>query len=304
MQTHIDTYKKPGHFIVTGSHNLLLNQSISQSLAGRIAILTLLPLSINELQHASLFDKNVDEVLLRGCYPALYAGSVLPIDWYKSYLNTYVERDVRQIQNITNLLKFQTFMKLCAGRVGQILNMSSLASDADLSVHAVQEWLSVLEASYIIFLLTPYYRNFSKRVIKAPKLYFYDTGLACSLLSITNSEQVFLNPARSGLFESYVIADFYKQRFNKGLNPNCYYWRDQSGYEVDCVLEYSNSLVPIEIKASRTFNKHFIDYLSRWNTIAGGQPQDNILIYAGDINQDASYGRLMSWQSIGALVQE
>jgi uncharacterized protein len=302
MQTHIDQAKKIGYFIITGSQNLLLNEAISQSLAGRIAILTLLPLSMEELKNNNLLPDTIDNALFRGSYPPVYTDAVLPLDWYRSYINTYIERDVRQIKNIMNLSTFQSFMRLCAGRIGQVLNITSLSNDSGMSTHAVRQWLSILEASYIIFLLQPYYRNFSKRTIKSPKLYFYDTGVACSLLSISSSDQIFSHYLRGNLFESYIIADFFKQRLNKGLNPDCYFWRDSAGYEIDCIIEKANKFIPVEIKANQTFNKNFLNYLTQWNTISTTKPEDNILVYGGDLDQNSPLGHIFSWRSVGNLL--
>ncbi len=304
MQGHIDTYKKKGHFIVTGSQNFALNESISQSLAGRIAILTLLPLSIQELHVSKLLPPSIDEAIFNGMYPSIYADSASPQDWYRSYINTYVERDVRQIKNISNLSMFQTFIKLCAGRIGQVLSLTSLSNDSGMSVPTVKQWLSVLEASYIICLVQPYYRNMGKRVIKSPKLYFYDTGLACNLLQISSAQQLFTHYLRGSLFESYIITDFIKQRFNEGLNSNVYFWRDQSDYEVDCIVEEYNKVVPVEIKVSQTFNPHFFEQLTKWNDIADSDQQNNILIYGGHTTQESKNGKLIGWQEAGYLYKK
>jgi len=302
MQTYIDKYKKIGHFIITGSHNLLLNESISQSLAGRIAILTLLPLSLQELQSAAVTPLEIDSVLFKGFYPGPNSTTMDPLLWYRSYLNTYIERDVRQIKNITSLADFQNFVKLCAGRVGQELNMTALSNDVGVSVPTISQWLSVLEASYIIILMQPYYKNFSKRLIKAPKLYFVDPGIVCSLLSITDTSQLFPHYLRGGLFESMIIADFYKQRFNQGLNPNCYFWRDQNGYEIDCIVEQPNLLRPIEIKVSQAYNTAALTHLTKWNEITETDPKNNVLIYGGDLDQPTQFGSIVSWRSIQGLV--
>lgn len=209
---------------------------------------------------------------------------------------------MRQIQNVTDLNTFQNFMKLCAGRVGQVLNITSLSNDTGMSVHAINQWLSVLAASYIIFLLQPYTRTWSKRITKAPKIYFYDTGVAASLLSISSPDQLFDHYQRGNLFESMIISDLYKQRLNAGLNPNCYFWRDKTGNEIDCIVEKNKHVIPIEIKVSQTFNKSFLDYLTRWNAISGTKSENNTLIYGGELNQQGSAGRIISWQSAGTLL--
>ena len=196
MQGFIDSHKKRGHFIVTGSQNFALTQSISQSLAGRIALLTLLPLSMSELKKANKLPESLDDALFNGMYPSIYANRVKPFDWYKSYVATYVERDVRQIKNVTDLSSFQQFMKLVAARVGQVLNLTALSNDTGMSVPTIKQWLNILEASYIIFLLQPFYNNLGKRLIKSPKLYFYDTGLLCSLLQLNSPDQLFAHHLR------------------------------------------------------------------------------------------------------------
>ena len=303
MQTHIDTHKKKGHFILTGSQNLLLNEKVTQSLAGRIAITTLLPLSIQELKDANLLTDSIDKILFLGLYPSIYSDNVGAYDWYSSYINTYVERDVRQIQNIGNLSQFQKFMQLCAGRVGQILNLSSFADDLGVSVPTVKQWLSILEATYIIFLLQPYYQNFNKRIIKAPKLYFYDPGIVCSLLNISNADQLFSYPLRGSIFESIIISDFKKQYYNLGKKPNCYFWRDQSQYEIDCIIETVLKRYPIEIKTSSTYNSRFLDHLSKWNTISDSNPKENILIYSGDNELNTDKGKIINWRNSGNIIE-
>lgn len=248
--------------------------------------------------------QTLDEAIFRGMYPSIYADGVSPHDWYRSYINTYVERDVRQIKNIANLSAFQTFMKLCAGRIGQVLSLTSLSNDCGMSVPTVKQWLSVLEASYIIYLVQPYYRNMGKRVIKSPKLYFYDTGLACNLLQVSSAQQLFTHYLRGSLFESYMISDFIKQRFNQGLNSNVYFWRDQSDYEVDCIIEEPNQVIPVEIKVTQTFNHHFFEYLTKWNDITDSNQKNNIIVYGGSINQETKNGRLVSWQDAGSLLKK
>ena len=302
MQTHIDLYKKRGHFILTGSHNLLLNQAITQSLAGRTAILTLLPLSIHELTQAQKLPNTIDDTLFTGQYPIFYTDSLSVVDWQRSYINSYVERDVRQIQRVIDLSIFQKFLRLCAGRIGQVLNINSLSNDTGMSTHTIKQWLSILETTYIIFLLQPYYRNLGKRVIKSPKLYFYDTGLACSLLSITNSDQLFTHHIRGHLFESFIIADFIKQRHNKGLNPNIFFWRDKTDYEIDCIVEDGASLTPIEIKVSQTFSSHFFDHFKKWNEFAHTDPSANILLYGGELSQPTKRGTLVGWKNAGDII--
>ena len=303
LQTNIDLNKKMGHFILTGSQNFALTESISQSLAGRIAILTLLPLSIAEIKEARLLPDNIDNAIFNGMYPAIYSNNVSPLDWYKSYINTYVERDVRQIKNITDLSAFQSFLKLCAGRVGQVLSLTTLSNDSGLSITTVKQWLSILEASYIIFLFRPFYKNLNKRVIKSSKLFFYDTGILCNLLSIVKTEQLFSHYLKGNIFESFIISDLVKQRYNKGLDPNLYFWRDQSDFEVDCIVEEAEKIIAVEIKSSQTHNPHVFDYLAKWNKIANTDLASNILIYTGSLQINTKDGKLINWKDAGNLLE-
>ncbi|HNA63044.1 MAG TPA: ATP-binding protein, partial [Rhabdochlamydiaceae bacterium] len=210
IQVHVDEWQKKGFFILTGSENILLNHHINQTLAGRIALITLLPLSIEELKDASLLTQELDEVLFQGFYPSLYAKKIDSREWIQSYIQTYVERDVRQLKEIMDLTIFQKFLRLCAGRVGQLLDLTSIGNDCGISAHTVRSWLSVLEATYVIFLLQPHHKNFNKRIIKTPKLYFYDTSIACHLLSIQSPKELQTHYLRGHLFESMILADLFK----------------------------------------------------------------------------------------------
>lgn len=301
IQVYIDEYKRKGFFILTGSQNFALNQAISQSLAGRIALLTLLPLSIKELRQGNLLPDSIDETIFKGSYPAMYADGVSARDWYRNYINTYIERDVRLLKNITDLGAFQHFMKLCAGRVGNVLKLTSLSNETGMSVTTIKQWLTLLQASYIVFLLQPYYHNIGPRLTKAPKIFFYDTGLACSLLGIETPDQLFTHYNRGNLFESMIISDLYKQRENKGMNPNIYFWRDKHDYEIDCIIEHPQKLVPVEIKASQTFNRSFFEHMNKWNQLTETDPGDNIIIYGGNDSQNTKNGRLVSWKTLGEL---
>lgn len=302
LQIYIAAHRTPGHFIITGSQNFLLNESISQSLAGRIAILTLLPLSIQELVQAKKLPKTIDDTLFKGFYPELHTKDMSLVDWYGSYINTYLERDVRQIKNVQNLDRFNYFMKLCAGRNGQILNLSSISDDLGISVTAVKQWLSVLQSCYIIFLLEPYYKDFRKRIIKSPKIFFYDPGIVCSLLNLTSSEQLFANYMRGNIFESMIITDLLKQQYSHGIRPSCYYWRDKSDFEIDCIIDQGGSITPIEIKVSKTADIDALKKLASWNTLTNTNPRDNVLVYGGDQNWDLDTGHIVSWHSVGTLI--
>ena len=222
-----------GQFIISGSQSFLLNEKISQSLAGRVAILHLMPFSLSELCVHGLKVESVEQIIFKGFYPRLYDKEIDPQDFYPNYIQTYIERDVRLLQNVQNLNLFVRFMKLCAGRAGQLLNLSSLANDTGVSVNTAKSWISVLEASYILFQLRPHHANFNKRLVKTPKLYFYDAGLVCWLLGIQTPQQLETHPLRGSIFETFVVADLMKSRLNAGERSGMYFWRDSNGNEVD-----------------------------------------------------------------------
>lgn len=284
IQEIVDKDDRPGRFILTGSHQLELHQAITQSLAGRTAILKLLPLSLLELQKAGL-QFSVDEYLLHGGLPRIYKGKLDPVKMYRNYLQTYVERDVRKLINIKNLDLFQKFLKLCASRVGQILNVHSLSNDLGVASQTINDWLSVLEASFIVFRLQPYFENFGKRLIKSPKIYFTDVGLATYLLDIENTIQIANNPLRGNLVENLVVLELFKARFNKGLDPHFYYYRDNTGNEIDVIYKFGNELIPIEIKAAQTFNEQFLKTLKFFQKLVKDRCQRGFLIYTGTQEQ-------------------
>lgn len=305
VQLEVDTKKRPGYFILTGSQNFLMNEAITQSLAGRTGILTLLPLSLDELKENKLLTKHYDETLFKGGYPRIYAEKFTPEELYPSYIHSYIERDVRQIVNVENTRTFQTFMRLCAGRVGQELNISDIATNCGISTLTVNRWLSILEASYIIFLLKPHFNNFNKRLTKSPKLYFYDTGIACSLLGIRSAQDLALSPFRGPLFECFIIADLYKQYYNLGLEPRLYFWRDTNGrIEVDCIIDRGIKLIPLEIKSGETIASNFFDGLAKWNDMTETDAANNYLVYAGQSTQQRNAGNLVSWKDSGTLISE
>ena len=284
IQEIVDSRDDKGLFILTGSHQLELHQAISQSLAGRTALLRLLPLSITELQTAGL-DFSLDEYLLYGGFPRLHKDKLDVTKFYSNYVQTYVERDVRRLINIKDLAMFQRFIKLCAGRVGQILNIHSLSNDLGMSSHTVKEWLSVLEASFLIFQLQPYFENFGKRVIKSPKLYFTDVGLLTYLLGIEELSQVNRDPLRGNLVENLVILELIKARLNQGFEPQIYFYRDSNMQEVDVVYQRGNQLIPIEIKAAKTFTRYFLKNLEIFGKIVGPRCGPGYLIYGGEQEQ-------------------
>lgn len=287
LQQVLDENKGKGRFIITGSNNFLLQENISQSLAGRVGYLYLLPLSINELPKHKL---SVNEQIHKGFYPAIYDknGQTDVSKYYLNYIRTYIERDVRLIRNVTDLYTFERFLRLCAGRTGQLLNMNSLAVETGVDNKTIGAWLSVLEASFVVFRLQPYHKNYNKRIVKMPKLYFYDTGVASALLGIENPAQLALHPFRGGLFENMIIVDFLKSRYNKGNPNNLYFWRDSLGTEIDLLVEKANSLLPIEIKSGQTITDDYFKSMSAWLRISG--MEKGWVIYAGDEKQVRSNG--------------
>ncbi len=303
MQTIVDREKKKGFFIVTGSQNILVHEAISQTLAGRIAILTLLPLSIDELDKAGLLSDKIESVVWKGSYPQVYGETLLPSRLYANYILTYIERDVRQMRQITDLETFQRFIRLCAGRIGQVVNFESLGNDCGVNHSTVKAWLSILEASYIIFLLYPYYKNFGKRLIKSPKIYFVDTGLACSLLNIKSEQELDNHYLRGGLIESFIISDLRKQRYNLDQQPNMYFWRDHSGNEIDCILDQIDP-IPVEIKAGKTVATDFFKAFNGWNELTQLSKQNQYVIYGGTDNQNWPQATVLGWKSAANLIRK
>jgi len=287
LQQVLDENKGKGRFIITGSNNFLLQENISQSLAGRVGYLYLLPLSINELPK---YKFSVNEQIHKGFYPAIYEreGQTDVSKYYLNYIRTYLERDVRLIRNVTDLYAFERFLRLCAGRTGQLLNMNSLAVETGVDNKTIGAWLSVLEASFVVFRLQPYHKNYNKRIVKMPKLYFYDTGVASALLGIENPDQLALHPFRGGLFENMVVVDFLKSRYNRGKPNNLYFWRDSLGTEIDLLVEQADSLLPIEIKSGQTITDDYFKSMSAWLRISG--MEKGWVIYAGAEKQVRSNG--------------
>lgn len=301
IQTITDDKDAVGQFIISGSQSFLLNERISQSLAGRVAILHLLPLGFTELQSDGRTFSSYEELIFTGFYPRIYHSAIEPRDFYPNYLQTYIERDVRLLQNIQDLNLFIRFMKLCASRTGQLLNLTALSNDAGITVNTVKAWISVLEASFIIFLLQPHHQNFNKRLVKMPKLYFYDTGLACSLLELQSAEQLKTHYLLGGLFENFILAELLKNRFHKGLRNNCYFWRDHKGSEIDCIIDKGDQLIPVEIKASRTFSGSFFNNMLYWKKISGDISGNPIVVYGGTMDQNTKDGMLIGWQKLARL---
>jgi len=285
LQQILDEKNINGLFILTGSNNFLLQENISQSLAGRVGYLFLLPLTLNEIND-NRYTSN--QLLFKGSYPELYHKDKDIIRFYSNYIRTYIERDVRLLKNITDLYTFERFLRLCAGRIGQLLNMSSLAVEVGVDTKTIGSWIGILETSFILFRLQPYYKNYNKRVVKMPKLYFYDTGLALALLGVENSSQITLHPFRGNLFENLVIVEFLKKRYNSGKSNNLFFWRDSTGNEIDLLLGDDNQRIPVEIKSGQTISNDFFKGIRFWNRIA--KTESGFLIYDGDIVQKRSEG--------------
>ena len=295
LQQVLDETKKKGLFILTGSNNFLLQENITQTLSGRIAYLQLLPLSLNELAASKKLKADYVSHILLGGYPEVNTKKISAADWYANYINTYVERDVRQLKNISNLLQFMKLLRLCAGRTGQVLNLTSLSNDCGIDQKTVAAWLSVLQSSYIIYLLKPYHTNFNKRVIKTPKLYFYDTGVACSLLGITNPKQITQHVAKGFLFENMVVSEMLKQRFNTGATDNLFYWRDKTGNEVDVLTDNAGKLTALELKAGETISTDFFKGLDYFSSLQK-KPIKKLLLYGGKQEQTRSNGiTILPW---------
>jgi predicted AAA+ superfamily ATPase len=295
IQPLVDEKDQKGMFILTGSHQLELQEAISQSLAGRTALLTLLPLNLTELKDAG-FDLSVDEWMLKGGYPRIYKDQLDPTKAYRNYFQTYVERDLRQLIQVKDLIQFERFIQILAGRIGQILNMEEIGGEVGISSHTVKQWISILEASFIVFRLSPYFENFGKRIIKSPKLYFNDVGLASYLLGIQNEIQLSRDPLRGNLFENAILLELKKYQLNRGLDPSFFYYRDIQKNEIDILYKKGNNLIPIEIKSSKTYHSEFIEKLHYFQTLAKERAPKSFLIYAGETEQRIQNTYILNFQ--------
>lgn len=296
LQEILDNSSLSGQFILTGSNNFLLQQNIAQTLAGRIAFINLLPFSLLELYPGKTEMPGEDKIMLTGLYPPIYDRHISSEDWFPNYIRTYIDRDVRQIKNITDLIIFERFMRLLAGRNAQELNLSALAIETGVDTKTIQSWIGILESSFLIHLLKPHYNNFNKTIVKRPKIYFYDTGLVCSLLGITSEIQLSNHPLRGSIFESLIVSEFIKKRTNAGRTNNLYYWRDKTGREIDIIVDNAGTLTPVEIKSGKTINSEFFKNILYWNALSG--EKQGYLIYAGEQEQQRSNGiEVIGWKS-------
>jgi len=303
VQGIVDDKKMNGMFVLTGSQNFQLLDKISQSLAGRTAILKLLPFSINEIK-SIIQEMSLDEVLRHGFYPRIHDEKLEPRDALSFYFETYVERDVRSLLSIKDLSSFQKFVRLCAGRVGQILNLSSLGNEAGVSHTTAKEWMSLLEASYIVFLLPPYYKNYNKRIIKSPKIYFYDVGLAACLLGIETARQMQRDPLRGNLFENLVVMEFLKKQYEQAGRANLFFFRDSNKNEVDLIMPSGQDLWAIEIKSGQTIVSDFFKGLNYFTEINQEEHLKKVLVYGGDQEQRRSFAQVIPWNQLDILFDE
>jgi uncharacterized protein len=314
IQTLVDSEDTPGRFILSGSQNFLLLRSISQSLAGRSAVFHLLPLSLGELEGRRPFaleklgreiprkprkpPPDLMEALVRGFYPRIHDKGLDPSTWYSGYYQTYVERDVREVLNVGDLESFGRFVRLCAGRNGQILNLTSLGNDCGITHSTARRWLSILEASFLVLLLRPYHANFGKRLIKSPKLYFLDTGLLCYLLRIRSPEDLRLHGSRGPVFESFALSELLKNALHQGREPDLYFWRDATGHEIDTVLDRGRERVAVEIKSGQTVAEDFFAGIEFWRQLVGDPKAPAALVYGGDRSFRRRDVAVYSWSSI------
>jgi len=295
LQTRVDHDARPGQFVLTGSQQFGLVSGISQTLAGRVGLVHLLPFSLGELAAAGKLPA-LETLLWQGAYPPVHDRRIPPQLWYRDYMATYVERDVRQMVNVRDLTAFRTFVRMCAARTAQPLNLSTLASDCGITHNTAKAWLSVLEASYLAFLLPAHHRNFGKRLVKAPRLFFYDSGLAAWLAGVQSPQQLGTGTLRGALFETWAAAEFVKFRNNRALSPALYYWRDSNGNEIDLLVEHATGTVPVELKSGQTISGDWFEPLDKY--LAWSQGKRGLLVYGGDARQTRRAISVYGWRDI------
>ena len=298
LQGVVDERQRMGDFVLTGSSQFDLIAGIGQSLAGRVGRVELLPLAQSEMRQAGCLPDTLDQLLLNGGYPAVYSRGLAAADWYGNYVSTYLERDVRQLLEVKDLALFQRFLKLCAARTGQLLNLSALGADCGVSGVTARQWMSVLEASYLVTLVQPYHRNFGKRLVKTPKLYFLDTGLAAWLLGIRDVATMALHPQRGALFETWVVAEQVKQAFNLGETPGISFWRDRAGHEVDLIREDALRVYPTEIKSGATFATDWANALQKFKALGGADIGEATIVYGGDASFEREGYAVVGWRDL------
>ena len=298
LQGLVDERGVMGDFVLTGSAQFDLIEGITQTLAGRVGRVELLPLSSRELKAANQLPNSLSQMLIQGGYPALYDRKIITQDWFSNYVATYVERDVRQLISVRNLSQFQTFLKMCASRTGQLINLTSLGADCGISAVTAKQWLSVLETSYIVTLLRPHHSNFGKRLVKTPKIYFLDSGLAAWLMGIRSAETLETHAARGALFESWVVSELYKKRLNAGLPIDLFFWRDNTGNEVDLIVENEKGLQPIEIKSGSTYASDWSQGLKKWQALAQNSSLEPAILYGGESTFEREGLKVWGWRDV------
>lgn len=303
IQTIVDESKIMGQFILSGSQNFHLMENISQSLAGRVALFKLFPFDFNELATEGLLNDDYLQNMLRGFYPAIYDRDIPSKLFYSNYIQTYVQRDVTELVAVKDMRLFQNFIGLCATRAGQLLNLNALANECGISQPTAKSWLSALESSYIVFQLSPYYKNFSKRIVKTSKLYFYDTGLLLHLLKINNAEQLLTHPIKGNLFENLMISELVKQMYHANNAQDIYFWRDSAGHEVDLLIDMGSRIKIVEMKAGITIMPEMFKTLEWFETNSALQNLDKTLVYGGNQAQNRTAGKVMPWNKIGELLE-
>lgn len=298
LQQRVDESQQMGQYVLSGSQNFLLMKGITQSLAGRVALFRLLPFSFEELRENDFLANSPEQAMFQGFYPSIFDRGLHPTDFYANYFETYVQRDVRELQAVQNLSLFRLFVRLAAGRVGQPLNYQKLAADAGVSPTTAKEWLSILETSHLVFMLSPYYKNFNKRLTKTPKLYFYDIGLVCYLLGIRQPDELVTHHYRGNLFENMLIAELYKQGYHQAAPYEMYYWQESNGHEIDVIIEQPEGISIGEIKSAQTLNTSFFDNLA-WFQKQTDQPVwKSFVWYAGQDTQLRSHGTAVPWYEL------
>jgi predicted AAA+ superfamily ATPase len=288
-----------GIYVLSGSQNFHLMHSITQSLAGRVAIFKLFPFDLKELNNAGLLGENYLNSIIKGYYPAIYDRDIPSKVFYSNYIETYINRDISELVAIRDLRIFQNFLALCATRAGQLLNLNALANECGISQPTAKSWLSALEQSFITFQLYPYHKNFNKRIVKTPKLYFYDTGLLCHLLKISKTETLLTHPIKGALFENMMIAEYVKQMHHHNNPEDLWFWRDTHGNEIDLIVDKGDQMDIIEFKASQTIKTQMFDGLSKFEEISQIKNLNKSLVYGGDTSQKRSAGDLVSWREFG-----
>ncbi len=299
IQSRVDESRMMGRFILSGSQNFQLLNSITQTLAGRVALFKLLPLDFVEMKAEDLLPASYAETAVRGCYPAIFDREIDPRVFYANYIQTYIEKDVTELLNVRDLKQFRTFIGLCAGRAGQLLNISAIANECDISQPTAKSWLSLLESSYVVFLLQPYHQNFNKRLVKSPKLYFYDIGLLCHLLGIRQPDDFEKNRLKGNLFENMVVAEYHKRNHHLYLHQEYNFWQDSNGHEVDLLIAKPNGFDVFEVKATQTITPQLFKEMDRFADLAKADEMRKTLVYGGEKNQLRSKYLVMSWRNIG-----